>query len=396
MASISPALAKTGRILAKVRMDRLGYGGSDDCITSIRCNGREFHIEMSPFFICNSPAVESQYRKFIAVVKGEYDYNDDMSGVGEGEGQEEQHPEEVLDEFHQWLIAALTPIFLEVVPDIPPSFDPDKLATGEAQPRLSEYLFPEQYSYRLEVENEEPFPIPVRDDDDRFSPALNFIYPRFAHELRQHVKFFDSSSIEVSFKRPEHALGEDPTRVLVDLDGSGPKTVCFFKTLTRGYSLDLEHELEAHLRVLKSTLAPDARVVRLRGIVAVESRIAGLLFTHINHRSENDGLLFEDQLLHTPIHLRQRWAGQIQDTVTQLHDAGLVWGDAKAENVMIDKNNDAWLTHLGGGHTEGWVDEDKAGTKEGDLQGVARIVEHLSNDLYEPYSASDMESDGEC
>jgi hypothetical protein len=322
MASTPPAFAKTGRILAKVRMDRFGYGGSEDCITSIRCNGREFHIEMSPFFICSSPAVESHYRKFIAVVKGDYEYGDDMNEVGEG--QEQQHPEEVLDEFHKWLIAALTPVFLEVVPDIPPSFDPDKLATGEAQPRLSEYLFPEQYSHRLEVENEEPFPIPIRDDEDCFSPVLNYIHPRFARELRQHVRFFDPSSIEVSFKRPEYALAEDPTRVLVDLDDLGLKTACFFKTLTRAHYLDLEHQLAAHLRVLKSTLPSDTRVVRLRGIVAVESRIAGLLFTHINHRSVNDGLLFEDQLLHTPIHLRQRWAAQIQDTVAQLHDVGLV------------------------------------------------------------------------
>jgi hypothetical protein len=63
---------------------------------------------------------------------------------------------------------------------------------------------------------------------------------------------------------------------------------------------------------------------------------------------------------------------------------------------MIDKNNDAWLIHLGGGHTEGWVDEDKAGTKEGDLQGVARIVGHLSNEPYEPYAGSDMEPSEDC
>jgi len=52
---------------------------------------------------------------------------------------------------------------------------------------------------------------------------------------------------------------------------------------------------------------------------------------------------------------------------------------------MIDNNNDAWLIDLGGGYTEGWVDEDKAGSIEGDLQGVTKIVEHLSNEEYEPY-----------
>ncbi|KAL2194246.1 hypothetical protein P885DRAFT_63283 [Corynascus similis CBS 632.67] len=121
-----------------------------------------------------------------------------------------------------------------------------------------------------------------------------------------------------------------------------------------GYQV-LEKEIEAQLRILKSSLAHDARITRLRGVVAVEedSRILGLLLTYIDHRRENGGLLFEDRLLHTPIPLRQRWARQIQETVKQLHSASLLWGDAKAEHVMIDKNNDAWLIDFGGGYTEG-------------------------------------------
>ncbi len=84
-----------------------------------------------------------------------------------------------------------------------------------------------------------------------------------------------------------------------------------------------------------------------RGCGGGEGLVAGLLLTDVNHRLENGGLLFEDHLLHTPIPLRERWATQIQETVAQLHNANLVWGDAKAENVMIDKNNDAWLIDLG-------------------------------------------------
>jgi hypothetical protein len=361
--------------------DRLGLDGPDDCLTSIRCNGREFHVEMSPFYICNSPAVESRYRKFIAAVRGEWDLDTD-----EGE-----HPEDVMDDFHAWLINAFEPVFLEVAPDIPPSFDPAKIAAGEAHPLLSEYFFPEEYCCRLEVENDKPFPILMRDEESRWVPALNDIEPELAQQLGHYVKAFRPLEVEVSFEKPDHALSETPTRVLVELDDSGNKTLCFLKTFAVGDYLGLERELEAHLRILKSSLTHDARIARLRGVVAVEedSQILGLLLTHIDRRRENGGLLFEDRLLHTPIPLRQRWARQIQETVEQLHGAGLVWGDAKAENVMIDKNNDAWLIDFGGGYTEGWVDEDRAGTVEGDLQGVAKIVEHLSNEEYEPYPDSD-------
>ncbi|KAK4243000.1 hypothetical protein C7999DRAFT_36679, partial [Corynascus novoguineensis] len=312
--------AKPGRILAKAMSDRLGHDGPEDCITSIRCNGREFHIEMSPFYICNSPAVESRYRKFIAALRDEWEFDTD-----EGE-----HPEDVMDDFHAWLINAFEPVFLEVAPDIPPSFDPVKIATGEAHPLLSEYFFPEEYRCRLEVENDKPFPILMRDEESRWVPPLNVIIPELAQQLGQYVKFFRPLEIEVSFEKPDYALSDMPTQVLVELDDSGHKTLCFLKTFALGDSLGLEKELEAYLRILKSSLAQDTRIARLHGVVAVEdSRILGLLLTYIDPRGKNGGVLFEDRLLHTPIALRQRWARQIQETVEQLHSAGLVWGDAK-------------------------------------------------------------------
>ncbi|KAH6854731.1 hypothetical protein B0I37DRAFT_362903 [Chaetomium sp. MPI-CAGE-AT-0009] len=375
--SVSP-----GRVLAKAMCDRLGHDGPDDCITSIRCNGREFHIEMSPFYICNSPAVESRYRKFIAAVRDEWESDADEEG---------EHPEDVTDDFHAWLINAFEPVFLEVAPDVPPSFDPVKIATGEAYPLLSEYFFPEEYRCRVEVEDDKPFPILMRDEESRWVPPLNDIEPELAQRLGQYVKFFHPREIGVSFKKPDHALSEMPMRVLVELDDSGHKTLCFLKTFALGGYLALEKQLDTHLQILKSSLPDDTRITRLCGVVAVEegSQILGLLLTYINRRRENGGLLFEDRLLHTPIPLRQRWARQIHETVEQLHNAGLVWGDAKAEHVMIDKNNDAWLIGFGGGYTEGWVDQDNAGTIEGDLQGVTRIAEHLSNEEYEPYPDSD-------
>jgi hypothetical protein len=43
----SAPTAKTSRILARAMRDRLGYDGPDGIITSIRCNGREFHYRAS-------------------------------------------------------------------------------------------------------------------------------------------------------------------------------------------------------------------------------------------------------------------------------------------------------------------------------------------------------------
>lgn len=61
-----------------------------------------------------------------------------------------------------------------------------------------------------------------------------------------------------------------------------------------------------------------------------------------------------------------------------LHDKGIIWGDGKADNVLIHPDSDEpWLIDFGGGTTRGWVDEHLAGTVDGDNQAVSRIFEFL-------------------
>ena len=74
---------------------------------------------------------------------------------------------------------------------------------------------------------------------------------------------------------------------------------------------------------------------------------------------------------------REKWASQIEDTLRQLHEIDVVWGDIKTSNILVDKDDDAWLIDFGGGQTVGWVADDLAGTKEGDLQGLKRVMDNL-------------------
>lgn len=76
--------------------------------------------------------------------------------------------------------------------------------------------------------------------------------------------------------------------------------------------------------------------------------------------------------------MKERWASQISRSLKRLHDNDIIWGDAKAENILIDKNDDAWIIDFGGNYTSGWVDKDKSGTLEGDKQGVAKILDILN------------------
>lgn len=79
----------------------------------------------------------------------------------------------------------------------------------------------------------------------------------------------------------------------------------------------------------------------------------------------------------TPEKRRQVWARQISETVHQLHDIGVIWGDGKAGNVIVDNEDDAWLIDFGGGFSEGWVPEALTGTVEGDEEAVKKLVDIL-------------------
>ncbi|KAG9249961.1 uncharacterized protein F5Z01DRAFT_667628 [Emericellopsis atlantica] len=74
---------------------------------------------------------------------------------------------------------------------------------------------------------------------------------------------------------------------------------------------------------------------------------------------------------------RRKWHCQIRQAVRALHSKGIVWGDGKASNVIVDEHDDAWLVDFGGGWTEGWVSEELADTMEGDEQAIRRIGQFL-------------------
>lgn len=75
---------------------------------------------------------------------------------------------------------------------------------------------------------------------------------------------------------------------------------------------------------------------------------------------------------------RRKWATQVRETVDALHGMGVVWGDGKADNVLVHRDSDdAWVVGLGGGWTEGWVAREQSGSMESDNVAVKRIFECL-------------------
>lgn len=65
--------------------------------------------------------------------------------------------------------------------------------------------------------------------------------------------------------------------------------------------------------------------------------------------------------------------------VEVLHASDLVWGDAKADNFLVDARGELWMIDFGGSYTPGWIDAEVADTLQGDEMGVGKIVRGLED-----------------
>jgi serine/threonine protein kinase len=151
------------------------------------------------------------------------------------------------------------------------------------------------------------------------------------------------------------------------------------------------------------------RVPQLRGLIRTESRygeegIVGILMDHIdtecydftfrlasalpsrqdiNYKKDGDGDGDDSYMHQLPIpdiepSRREKWSTDIQTIAHQLHALGIVRGDAKTANILLDRDDRLWVVDFGGGGTPGWMDKKLMDTKEGDLQALERILEEIA------------------
>lgn len=182
---------------------------------------------------------------------------------------------------------------------------------------------------------------------------------------------FQARQVQVLSDEPAYILTEEPTRVRVQ----GKEL--FFKAFQDPDDSIGAHEALTLDKISGASFDPqEVRTSRLCGIVEDDkSHVSGLLLDYIQ----------VDDTLHRKVvgpeslgrDVKDKWKRQVAGTVEALHGAGIVWGDAKASNILVDIARDAWVTDFGGGHTEGWVDRDKAGTIEGDFQGLQAVIDFV-------------------
>ncbi|KAL2367996.1 hypothetical protein BDBG_08155 [Blastomyces gilchristii SLH14081] len=303
---------------------------------TVRCKGKCFHIYLSPGNFRDSPAILEEYLRFAEAIETDGDP----------------------DGLQDWALQPFLPLFSDT-----------ESALGKSQLfTLHDYLNMEAFHYSLRAANNTL--TPFRDFQVTPTPRLDGV-DLGDYEFRVRLLSFHPSQVQICAACPENALLTPPEKVLVD-----GNMICFFKPLGAGEKRSALRELESYRRIEELRVDRRLQVPRLWGLVRDDknSRCLGLLLSWVEcrHMTLESALRSDDSFT-----LRQKWAGQLTATLNHLHRGGVIWGDAKAANVLIDVNNDLWVIDFGGGYSQGWVEKEKAETIDGDKEGLLKIRNFL-------------------
>ncbi|KAH7308526.1 hypothetical protein B0I35DRAFT_442125 [Stachybotrys elegans] len=257
-----------------------------------------------------------------------------------------------VEDFYDWIAEPLLPIF--------------KLlgASTNSLDTLEGFFYPETHSYDIKADGDALVAVPRGGAE----PALFGIH--VAEDLCSPWPCFRPSEI-----RPcKEAIGPNPpspipSKVILE-DGR----YAYLKLINPGDRGFLLHELKTYGQIRDANLGTSLRISSLLGLVRdIDGKVLALLLRYI----ECEWQTLTCASGAADKHLRQKWAQEVEDTITQLHQSGIVWGDVKPDNVLVDVDDNAWIIDFGGSYTEDWVPRELQGTTEGDLAGLGKIKEFL-------------------
>lgn len=318
-----------------------------DAMFKIRRNGKVFHIQISPCTFVNSPAMTEKYLACIEVLRSGKEVMGDIFDT----------------DVYEWIVKPCEPLLVELAP--PPPGDPNHTRVS-----LQQHLFAESFVLHLDIIDEELLARRVLTGKAPFRPSFCRFDESFLDELEEWTHFYDPAGIILSFKDPKDALFQEPGKVLIDNE----QTECFYKPCHS--RIEAVRELKTYKAIAAAGLyGGQLNLCRVHGVVMDECDfILGILLSYVDCADRPlSARVSPEDADDPPTRVRRKWVGQLDVTLSSLHKAGIVWGDVKAENVLIDQSNNAWITDFGGGYTEGWVDRALADTIEGDAMGMAKI-----------------------
>ena len=179
------------------------------------------------------------------------------------------------------------------------------------------------------------------------------------------------------------------------------KRTYFLKVVDNGQPRTTKRELDVLGHITNLELNKKMNVPTLEALVCFDDasasssgrrKIMGFLQTEIPDPTPLTNLLDTS----IPQAKRERWAREAERLKTILHENNIIWGDAKADNFMVDVDDKLWIIDFGGSYTEGWIDPELNETEEGDDMGTLKTVNALKDpeaNTYQPGETEDSAKD---
>lgn len=348
------------------------HGPDIPCSLSVVCNGRRVYIEFwakdlrEPQNHPVATKTEVDFLRLLSAVEDESNDYGSLDNEREGRANLDEYDSHVCpdDVLYDWILEPFRPVFRQLT-----SASPPKLVT------LHDTLNPPLLSYTL------------RTFQGRLKSLPHPTEPESLYTL--HLPTNLVSNLPPAAHPPRLPLIKPQALRIAPSSGSqtpNPNIVVhntkltYFKRIPRGAEDSIIAEVSALLRIQNLDAGNKLPIPRLLALIQDpdsygNNHIIGILLTLIDAAGDL-GTLATD----APEPLKRRWYRAVAHTVKTLHSNDIIWGDAKADNVLIDHQQNAWLVDFGGGVTAGWVDPELGGTKKGDLQGLQRLREFLGLD----------------
>ena len=285
----------------------------------------------------------------------------DVTADENGEDEDQDFLSAEVD-LKKWLLTGLTDVIVECAP-------PDRVPEPSS---LYDWYHGPTYFYNLTVKSGNLVPELLEESDElnarieKLSPRLKM--PQYIQKIS--VPWIDANDLtvqsEVDFPEPAHP-GKVTTR-----DGE----VYFFKPVVPEEPGPTKREINILQKIEQLNL--DIKVPQLVGFVAFENsrtEVMGFLLTNIEDPTPLTKMLKSS----VSEEKRVAWSQKSRQYVETLHKHDIIWGDAKADNFVVDENDELWIIDFGGSYTEGWIDPELSDTLEGDEQGLEKVQEALEH-----------------
>jgi Protein kinase domain len=351
-------------------IEHFWYGPDIPCALSVMCRGRRFYIEFRAKDLRepqNHPVATKLEKDFLRLLRATEDDQSDcgslcnsVDGCGSLDGDDSHVcPDDIL---YHWILKPFKPVFRQLAP----THTTPRLTT------LFDALKPPLLPFTIRTIKGQLTALPnptVPESLYNLTLPTNTVSNLPPIARAANLPLIKPQSLRIAPTSPSQ-----PQNPNVVFHNAQPT---YFKRISRGAEDATITEINALLRIQTLDPSHKLRVPRLLALVqdpegCGNNLIIGVLLTLINEGGDL-GTLAEN----ASTSLKRRWYDTVVQTVKILHSDNIIWGDVKADNVLIDRQQNAWLIDFGGGVTWGWVDEEFEGTKQGDLQGLKRLKEFL-------------------